>query len=247
MLLEPTIEKLHELRLSNMAEAWQQQQRDAKIGALSFDERFSLIVDSEYQARDNRRLTRLLKDAQLRIPQACVEDVECGPGRGIDKATLRQLASCTWVSEHLNILVCGATGVGKSYLACALAQGACRKGLRVQYRRVPRLLDELALARADGSYARLLAKFAKVEILVLDDWGLGSLKESQRHDLLEVLEDRYARASTVVTSQLPHANWHTWIGDPTLADAILDRLVNNAYKVDLKGNSRRKGPQDPTT
>ncbi len=247
MLLEPTIEKLHEMRLGNMADAWQQQQKDAKAGALSFDERFSLLVDAEHQARDNRRLTRLLKDAQLRIPQACVEDVESGPGRGLEKPMLRQLGSCTWVNEHLNVLVCGATGVGKSYLACALAQSACRKGVRVLYRRVPRLLDELALARADGSYARLLAKLAKVEILVLDDWGLGTLKDSQRHDLLEVLEDRYGRASTVVTSQLPAANWHTWIGDPTLADAILDRLVNNAYKVDLKGNSRRKGQPDPTT
>jgi DNA replication protein DnaC len=247
MLLEPTIEKLHELRLTNMADAWQQQQRDAKVGALSFDERFSLLVDAEHQARDNRRLTRLLKDAQLRIPQACVEDVETGPSRGLEKALLRQLGSCSWVNEHLNVLVCGATGVGKSYLACALGQIACRKGLRVLYRRVPRLLDELALARADGSYARLLAKLAKVEILVLDDWGLGTLKDSQRHDLLELLEDRYGRASTVVTSQLPSANWHAWIGEPTLADAILDRLVNNAYRIDLKGNSRRKGQPEPAT
>jgi DNA replication protein DnaC len=247
MLLEPTIEKLHEMRLGNMADAWQQQQRDAKVGALSFDERFSLLVDAEHQARDNRRLTRLLKDAQLRIPQACVEDVESGSSRGLEKAMLRQLGSCAWVNEHLNVLICGATGVGKSYLACALGQSACRKGLRVLYRRVPRLLDELALARADGSYARLLAKLAKVEILLLDDWGLGTLKDAQRHDLLEVLEDRYGRASTVVTSQLPAASWHAWIGDPTLADAILDRLVNNAYKVDLKGNSRRKGQPEPTT
>ena len=247
MLLEPTIEKLHEMRLGNMADAWQQQQRDAKVGALSFAERFSLLVDAEHQARDNRRLTRLLKDAQLRIPEACVEDVESGSSRGLEKAMLRQLGSCVWVNEHLNVLICGATGVGKSYLACALGQGACRKGLRVLYRRVPRLLDELALARADGSYARLLAKLAKVEILVLDDWGLGTLKDAQRHDLLEVLEDRYGRASTVVTSQLPAASWHAWIGDPTLADAILDRLVNNAYKVDLKGNSRRKGQPEPTT
>lgn len=136
MLLEPTIEKLHELRLAPMADAWQQQQRDAKVGALSFDERFSLLVDAEYQARDNRRLTRLLKDAQLRIPQACVEDVATAPGRGIEKAMLRQLASCGWVTEHLNVLVTGGTGAGKSFLACALGQSACRKGQRVLYRRV---------------------------------------------------------------------------------------------------------------
>ena len=246
MLQEPTVEKLHELRLAIMAEAWQQQQKDAKIGALSFDERFALIVDAEHQARDNRRLTRLLKDAQLRIPQACVEDVASSPTRGLEKAMLRQLASCSWVTEHLNVLITGGTGVGKSYLACALGQSACRKALRVTYRRVPRLLDELALARAEGSHARLLAKLAKFDVLVLDDWGLGAPKDSQRHDLLEVIEDRYGRVSTVVTSQLPVGKWHEWIGDPTMADAILDRLVNNAYKVDLKGPSRRRPETEPS-
>jgi len=246
MLQEPTIEKLHELRLAIMAEAWLQQQKDAKIGALSFDERFALIVDAEHQARDNRRLTRLLKDAQLRIPQACVEDVAAAPARGLEKSMLRQLGSCSWVAEHLNVLITGGTGVGKSYLACALGQSACRKALRVTYRRVPRLLDELALARAEGSHARLLAKLAKFDVLVLDDWGLGAPKDSQRHDLLEVIEDRYGRVSTVVTSQLPVGKWHEWIGDPTMADAILDRLVNNAYKVELKGPSRRKPETEPS-
>lgn len=246
MLHEPTIEKLYELRLAIMAEAWQQQQKDAKIGALSFDERFTLIVDAEHQARDNRRLTRLLKDAQLRIPEACVEDVAASPARGLEKAMLRQLASCRWVAEHLNVLVTGGTGVGKSFLACALGQSACRKALRVTYRRVPRLLDELALARAEGTHARLLGKLAKFDVLVLDDWGLGAPKDSQRHDLLEVIEDRYGRVSTVVTSQLPVGKWHEWIGDPTMADAILDRLVNNAYKIELKGHSRRRPETEPT-
>ncbi len=152
----------------------------------------------------------------------------------------RQLGQCAWVAEHLNVLLVGPTGVGKSYVACALGQAACRRGLRVIYRRVSRLLDEMALARAEGSLARLLARFAKADVLVLDDWGLGALREAQRHDILEVIEDRYGRAATVVTSQLPLAKWHEWIGDPTLADAILDRLVNNAYKLDLKGHSRRK-------
>lgn len=245
MLNEPTVEKLHELRLAIMAEAWRQQQKDAKIGALSFDERFTLLVDAEHQARDNRRLTRLLKDAQLRIPQACVEDVATSAARGLEKAMLRQLASCSWVTEHLNVLITGGTGVGKSFLACALGQSACRKALRVTYRRVPRLLDELALARAEGSHARLLAKLAKFDVLVLDDWGLGVPKDSQRHDLLEVIEDRYGRVSTVVTSQLPVGKWHEWIGDPTMADAILDRVVNNAYKIDLKGPSRRRPETEP--
>lgn len=240
MLNEPTMEKLHALRLGSMAEAWQAQQRDTTAGALSFDERFAMIVDAEYLARDNRRLARLLKDAELRIPGACLEDVDTAATRGADRGMLRQLATCGWIGEHLNVLVTGATGVGKSYLASALGQAACRRGLRVLYRRVPRLFDEIALARSDGSYARLLARLAKADLLVLDDLGLGTPTEAHRHDLLEVLEDRYGRTSTVVTSQLPVPKWHEWIGDPTLADAVLDRLVHNAYKLDLKGPSKRK-------
>jgi DNA replication protein DnaC len=240
MLNQPTLEKLHVLRLGPMADAWQAQQRDTGAGALSFDERFAMLVDAEYQARDNRRLTRLLKDADLRIPGACIEDVDAGAGRGVDRAMLRQLARCNWIGEHLNVLVSGSTGVGKSYLASALGQSACRRGLRVLYRRMPRLFDEIALSRADGSYARLLAKLARANLLILDDLGLGTATESNRHDLLEVLEDRYGRSSTVVTSQLPTEKWHEWIGDPTLADAVLDRLVHNAYKLALKGPSKRK-------
>lgn len=244
MLQEPTIEKLYALRLATMAEAWKQQSKDTKIGSLSFDERFALLVEAEHMARDNRRLVRLLKDAQLRLPNACVEDIDVSPARGVDKAMIRQLGVCGWMNEHLNILLCGPTGVGKSYVACALGQSACRKAYRVLYRRVPRLLDELALARAEGSHARLLGKIAKFDLLVLDDWGLGTLKEPQRHDLLELIEDRYGRTSTIVTSQLPISKWHDWIADPSLADAILDRLVNNAYKLDLKGNSRRREKAD---
>lgn len=244
---EPTVQRLHAMRLGVMADAWQAQARDAKVGSLSFDERFAMLVEAEHLARDNRRLARLLRDAQLRLPSANVEDVEASSTRGLEKPMLRQLASCAWVHEHLSVLLTGATGVGKSYIACALGQAACRRGHRTLYRRVPRLLDELALARVDGTYARLLAKLARTDVLVLDDWGLGTLKEAQRHDLLEVLEDRYGRASTVVTSQLPVAKWHDWIGDPTLADAILDRLVNKAYKVDLKGNSRRREKTDTKT
>lgn len=240
MLNEPTIEKLHSLRLRAMAEAWTAQQRDASTSALSFDERFGLLVDAEHLARDNRRLGRLMKDAELRIPNACLEDVDTSGARGLDRAMVRQLATCTWVGEHLNVLVTGATGVGKSYLASALGQAACRRRYRVMYRRVPRLFDEIALARADGTYAKLLARFAKANVLVLDDLGLGTPTEMQRHDLLEVMEDRYGRVSTVVTSQLPVNKWHEWIGDPTVADAVLDRLVHNAYKLELRGSSKRK-------
>jgi len=239
MLTQPTIDKLNALRLAVMADAWTAQAKNPQVTTLSFDERFGLLVDAEYMARDNRRLDRLLRDAQLRYPAACIEDIEPSAARGLDKAQLRQYASGTWIHDHLNMVLTGKTGVGKSYVACALGQNACRKGHRVLYRRVPRLFDELALARAEGSYAKHLAKLSKADLLLLDDWGIGSLKEAQRSDLLEVIEDRYARTSTIITCQLPIDKWHQWIGDPTIADAILDRLVRNAYKVELKGPTRR--------
>ncbi|MCB9609051.1 MAG: ATP-binding protein [Polyangiaceae bacterium] len=198
------------------------------------------MVESEHLARDNRRLKQRLKEAELRIAEACLEDVATSSARGIEKATVHQFVTCAWVDQHRNVLITGMTGVGKSYLACALAQSACRRGLRALYRRVPRLFDELALAKADGTYTKVLAKLKRADVLVLDDLGLGHLTAAQRHDLLEVIEDRYGRSSTVITSQLPIKKWHDWIADPTVADAILDRLVHNAYKLDLQGNSRRK-------
>lgn len=246
MLREPTMEKLYAMRLAVMAREWEEQEKDPKLRELDFGERFGLLVEAEHRARDNRRMVRLLKQAELRIQEACMEDLKAGPARGLPIATVRQLATGAWVSEHLNVLVTGATGVGKSYLACALGQMACRQGLKVLYRRVPRLFEELRIARAEGAYARKLLKMAKMDILILDDLGLGHLDEAQRHDLLEVLEDRYGKRSTVVTSQLPIKSWHEWIGDPTLADAILDRLVHNAYKVRLKGPSRRKADSTNT-
>jgi DNA replication protein DnaC len=240
MMIEPTKERLYAMRLAAMAIAWQEQQKDPRASSLSFDERFALVVEAEYVARDNRRLTRLLKDAQLRLPEACLEDVEISSARGIEKAQLAQLATCAWIGDHLNVLISGPTGVGKSFVACALGQMACRRGFRVLYRRMPRLFEELSLAKADGSYARVLGKLARFDLVILDDLGIGSLKEAQRHDLLEVFEDRYASRSTVITSQLPVNKWHEWIGDPTLADAILDRLVHKAHKISMKGPSRRK-------
>ena len=240
MLNEPTLQKLRALRLRHMADAWEAQQKDPSTSNLSFDERLALLVEAEHTARDNNRLVRLMKDAQLRIPNACLEDIDTSTGRGLERATVRQLASCTWLSEHLNVLVTGPTGVGKSYLASALGQAACRRRMYVLYRRLPCLFDELALARSDGSYARVLAKLAKANLLILDDLGAGVVTETQRHDLLEVIEDRYGKSSTVVTSQLPIQKWHEWLGDPTVADAVLDRLVHNAYKFELRGNSKRK-------
>jgi DNA replication protein DnaC len=240
MLNEPTMEKLHSMRLAAMAEAWMDHQKDPDITALSFDERFGLLVDNEFLSRENKRLKRLLGEAKLRLRNACVEDIDYPPKRNLDKKLIRQLASCKWIADHLNVIITGATGTGKSYVACALGNQVCRRGHRTIYRRMPRLLDEVALARADGTYHRLLQRLARCDLLILDDWGLRPLKDNQRHDILEILEDRYDVRSTIVTSQLPKEKWHDHIGDPSVADAILDRLLHNAYTIGLKGPSRRK-------
>jgi DNA replication protein DnaC len=240
MLTAPTVEKLKALRLTTFAAAWEAQQADAAITSLSFEERLALLVDAEWLARENARLARALREAKLRLSQACVEDLDYAPRRELDRALIRQLATGRWVAEHHTVVISGATGTGKTYLACALAQQACRQGARALYRRVPRLCEELTLAHADGSYIRLLARFARVDVLVLDDWGLGALRDQDRRDLLEILEDRTGTRATIVTSQLPPAKWHEYLVDPTLADAICDRLFHPAHRLVLKGPSRRK-------
>lgn len=244
MLTEPTVHKLREMKLGAMADAWLEQHTDPKLGELTFDERFGLLVEAEHMARTNRKLSNLLRKAQLRWSAACVEDIECSPARGIDKATVRQLGTCGWVAEHHNIIITGATGVGKSYVACAFAQQACRRGFGTLYRRVPRLFDEIALARAEGTWPRLLRQYARTDVLVLDDWGLVSLNAQKRQDLLEILEDREGARSTIVTSQLDPPHWHEHIGDPTIADAILDRVVHRAYKMKLLGPSKRRTEEE---
>ncbi len=240
MLTAPTLEKLHALRLAAFATAWEAQQADPTVASLGFDERLALLVDAEWLARENKRLATALREAKLRLSQACVEDIDYAPRRELDRALLRQLATGRWIAEHHTVLIPGATGTGKTYLACALAQQACRHGYRALYRRVPRLCEELTLAHADGSYLRLLARVARVDILVLDDWGLSTLRDQDRRDLLEILEDRTATRATIVTSQLPPSKWHEYLADPTLADAICDRLLHPAYRLMLKGPSRRK-------
>ena len=207
---------------------------------LDFDERFGLLVDAEWLDRQNKRLARNLREAKLRLSDACIEGIDYPARRKLDKAVVRGLASCAWVHEHHNVVITGPTGVGKTYIACALAQQACRKGYRALYRRVPRIFDEILLARADGTYPRWLAKVARFDVLVLDDWGLVPLAESERRDLLEIMEDRYGNRSTILTSQMPVAQWHDQVGDPTIADAFCDRLLHNAHRIELHGPSRRQ-------
>jgi DNA replication protein DnaC len=240
MLTTPTLDTLHGLKLPAMAQAWTEQQQSADVQALSFDERFGLLVEAEWLARENKRLARALREAKLKLPHACLEAIDYPARRELDKAVIRQLATCRWIAEHQQVLVVGATGTGKTFIACALANQACRRGYRAYYRRASRLFDDLKLARADGTYGRLLGRLARLDVLLIDDWGLAPPQEQERRDLLEILEDRYGTRSTIVTSQLPPGQWHDLIGEPTLADAICDRLLHNAHRLVLKGPSRRK-------
>ena len=240
MLNEETHNKLTSMKLYGLAAAFQGYLEQARgADELSFDERFGIFVDREWTDRQDRRLTNRLKGAKLREP-ACLEDVDYRHPRGLDRSVMQRLTTCQWVKNHEAVLLTGATGLGKTWLACALAHQACREGYTALYVRVPRLLHNLTLARADGSYVRELARMARTDLLILDDWGLAPMGEQERHDMLEVIEDRNGLKATIVTSQVPVANWHDTIGDPTIADAILDRLVNRAHRIELNGPSLRK-------
>jgi DNA replication protein DnaC len=204
MLTTPTLDTLHGLKLPAMAQAWTEQQQSADVQALSFDERFGLLVEAEWLARENKRLARALREAKLKLPHACIEAIDYPARRELDKPVIRQLATCRWIAEHQQVLVIGATGTGKTFVACALANQACRRGYRAYYRRASRLFDDLKLARADGTYGRLLSKLARLDVLLLDDWGLAPPQDQERRDLLEVLEDRSWTRSTIVTIMWNH-------------------------------------------
>lgn len=240
MLTHPLTEQLKELRCHGMLEALNEQIQQQDIAQLSFDDRFALLVEREYLTRENRRLSLRLRQARFKYSNACLEDIDYSAARGLSKAIIQQLAGCIWVHRKQNIIITGSTGTGKTYLACALANQACRKGLNVRYLRIPRLLQNVAIAKGDGSYAKLLMSLEKTHILILDDWGVTTMTESQRHDLLEIIDDRHNQSSTIITSQLPVKMWHDAIGDATLGDAILDRVIHNAHRICLQGESLRK-------
>jgi DNA replication protein DnaC len=239
MLANHSHERLLRLRLTGMAKAFDDQLRQPDVDALSFEGRLALMIDREVTERENRRLVTRLKFACLR-QTAVIEDIDLRTARGIDRAFFAKLVDGDWISRRQNLLITGATGTGKSWIACALGHKACRDNRSVLYHRLPRLFEALALARGDGRYQRLLKALSRVELLILDDWGLAPLTGEQRRDLLEIVDDRNQRGSTIITSQVPVENWHEVIADPTIADAVLDRIVHNAYRLELKGDSMRK-------
>ncbi len=239
MLNEQTMEKLYAMKLAGMAEALKEQWSHPAATDLSFEERFAMLVDAEHLLRENGRMKRLLHGARLKL-SASMEDIDYRTPRGLDKSVILSLGTCGWIERHQNVIIIGPTGSGKTFLSCALAHKACRKGLSAYYTRTPKLSYTLAIARADGSYAKTLTRLARARVLVLDDFGLSPLTDPERRDLLEVIEDRHGTASTIIASQLPVDHWHEMIGDPTIADALLDRLVHNAHRIHLKGESMRK-------
>ena len=238
MLNQPTLDKLRALKLTGMAEAFCEQIQKP-MPDIDFEARLGLLIDREWYLRENRRLSRRLSQAKLN-QNACVEDLDFEHSRGLNKAAIQELIRGQWIKQHLNLLITRRTGCGKTYIACALSHQACLNGFTAKYYRLPRLWHELKMAKADGTYSNWLSQLAKIDIVLLDDWGLTSPNDEQRRDLLEIMDDRYQRKSTIITSQLPTTHWHEHINDATLADAIVDRLLHNSIKIELKGESLRK-------
>lgn len=239
MITHPILDRISELKLTGMHKALTEQLQMPDIEEMDFMARLGLLVERETSERANRRLSTRLKKAKLR-QQACVEDIDLCAPRGLDRELILSLASCEWINKAHNILITGSTGTGKSFLACALAHKSCLEGYTVRYLRLPRLMEELGIAHADGSYGKKMMELARTNLIILDDWGLAPMTRPQAQDLLELLEDRHGLKSTIVTSQLPIESWHQYLGDKTLADAILDRLIHSAYRLQLKGESMRK-------
>lgn len=235
MTIESTITKLNEMRLSAIADTYYEQMKDPQYEELSFEDRFNLLIDSEYIRRKNNKLDRLIRSANLRMPDACVEDIQYHEDRKLDRTTILRLASCNYIGEKQNVILKGASGNGKSYLACALGISACRNGYTAKYIRLPDLLDELALARLNGNYQKHMKAYRKVNLLILDEWLLVSLTEHEARDVLEIVEARYQNASTIFCSQFEPSGWYEQIGEATLADAILDRVIHSSHSILIDG------------
>ena len=247
MMMHQTLAQLRTLKLDGLVAGLEEQLTQPGMISMTFEERLSLLVDREIHLRSDRRLTRLLKLARLKYPQAAIEDIDSRPSRGVDRRTVLSLALGDWVSSEHSVLISGPTGVGKSWLACALAQYACRKGCSAIYQRVPRLPEELRQRHGNGSFGKWLLQLAKTDVLLLDDWGMGTLDSTTRSDLLEIIDDRAANKATIITSQLPIEHWHAWIGDATIADAILDRIMQRHHRFTLTGESLRPQKTTPKT
>jgi DNA replication protein DnaC len=240
MMMNTTLDQLRTLKLDGLVIALEEQLAQPGTSDMSFEERLTMLVDREVHYRLDRRQQRLLKQAKLRYAQAAIEDFDARPGRGIDRSAVMGLALGNWVETGQSILISGPTGAGKSWLACALAQHACRRGHSAHYQRVPRMQEELTIRHGSGAFGKWLIQLAKTDVLLLDDWGMGAIEASMRSDLLEIIDDRAANRATIITSQLPIEHWHAWIGDATIADAILDRLMQRHHRIELTGDSLRQ-------
>ena len=245
MMMHTTLEQLRQLKLLGMTQALQEQMQQAGMAAMSFEERMALLVEREVHGRQERRLMRLIRNARLKYPQARIEDLDCRASRGIDRATVMSLALGPWVRAGHAVLVTGPTGAGKSWLACALAQYACRQGHSALYLRIPRLAEELRIRHANGTFTTWLDTLKSTDVLLLDDWGMVGMDAHTRSDLLEIIDDRAGRKATIITSQLPIEHWHEWIGEATVADAMLDRIMQSHHRLTLAGESLRKSKPQP--